>query len=531
MASPISSTDINLSSPVLHRPIPLGEYIDSYFSNADTIKSIAWKMLKILDKLYQLKNRQIESVVLFNMTRDTFEISGNPGHYSITIANQKYYKVFSTIGEKENLSRVAYIVHSLRHICEGPTPPELDNLIVKLSSSKYSVKDALRHPFFTGQIVGIKRPLSLTPLEEKLSKLTKEHFALVCASGELTCFFPRTMAACCKILGGRGSSTVYSINAWRHGAKKTHEVAVKAFSYRSGFLYEKAVADDARAQCPGDSDSLPSFPIDSFTFTRKTKEDFLLKHLSGLEQDRYFLVSDLAACDLNTLLTNNDLGLRHIHLIAKDLFSQLEKLYDAGIIHYDIKPGNVLVFTEKIADGKSSLLGVELCDFGISYSPRVRQEDYCLPDPPTTRHYRAFDLCDGIPTRNVTEIHDGKETFVKRKVLSRSADMWSVGATLAELVTKSPIFPGSKDSRQLKEIKEVLGLQDFSDPSSEAGTIKASLRNLFSKKGNTEIKKLIRECNTDVENLIDLITRCFATDPERRITAKEALEHPFIKGL
>ncbi|MBT7264502.1 MAG: hypothetical protein HN831_03380, partial [Waddliaceae bacterium] len=84
---------------------------------------------------------------------------------------------------------------------------------------------------------------------------------------------------------------------------------------------------------------------------------------------------------------------------------------------------------------------------------------------------------------------------------------------------------------QLKEIKEVLGLQDFSDPSSEAGTIKASLRNLFLKKGNTEIKKLIRDCNTDFENLIDLITRCFAKDPERRITAKEALEHPFIKGL
>lgn len=35
----------------------------------------------------------------------------------------------------------------------------------------------------------------------------------------------------------------------------------------------------------------------------------------------------------------------------------------------------------------------------------------------------------------------------------------------------------------------------------------------------------------DIDNLMDLITKCLQYLPENRISAEEALSHPFFKGL
>jgi serine/threonine protein kinase len=99
--------------------------------------------------------------------------------------------------------------------------------------------------------------------------------------------------------------------------------------------------------------------------------------------------------------------------VGLDILSALEVAHAAGVIHRDIKPGNVMVRTEGHA---------ELADFGIA----------SVKDDPSVT---STGLVLGSPAYMAPE-------QASQGVTSPASDLWSLGATLYFAVEGSPAFEG-----------------------------------------------------------------------------------------
>lgn len=187
----------------------------------------------------------------------------------------------------------------------------------------------------------------------------------------------------------------------------------------------------------------------------------------------------------------------HIKLYMYQLFRSLAYIHSRGICHRDIKPQNLLL---------NPTTGVlKLCDFGsakilVAGEPNV---SYIC-----SRYYRAPELIFGA-TNYTTNI-----------------DVWSTGCVMAELMLGQPLFPGESGIDQLVEIIKILGT-----PTREQ--IKTMNPNYMEHKF-PQIKphpfsKVFR-ARTPVEAL-DLVTRLLQYTPSARLTAVEAMTHPFFDEL
>ncbi|BGP16472.1 glycogen synthase kinase 3 [Rhodosporidiobolus nylandii] len=187
----------------------------------------------------------------------------------------------------------------------------------------------------------------------------------------------------------------------------------------------------------------------------------------------------------------------YIKLYMYQLLRSLAYIHSVGICHRDIKPQNLLL------NPPSGVL--KLCDFG---SAKI-----LVPGEPNvsyicSRYYRAPELIFGA-TNYTTNI-----------------DVWSAGCVMAELMLGQPLFPGESGIDQLVEIIKVLGT-----PTREQ--IKTMNPNYMEHKF-PQIKphpfvKVFRP-RTPPE-AIDLISKLLEYTPSARLTAIEAMTHPFFDEL
>jgi mitogen-activated protein kinase 1/3 len=106
--------------------------------------------------------------------------------------------------------------------------------------------------------------------------------------------------------------------------------------------------------------------------------------------------------------------------------------------------------------------------------------------------------------------------------------MWSVGCIFAEILGRKPIFPGTESLNQLKLIVSVLGTPHESD-----------LEFIDNPKSKWFIKSLSYTRGIPFSQLfpqadplaIDLLQKMIVLDPTERITASEALQHPYMSDL
>ncbi|KAL5529419.1 GSK1 [Sanghuangporus baumii] len=186
-----------------------------------------------------------------------------------------------------------------------------------------------------------------------------------------------------------------------------------------------------------------------------------------------------------------------IKLYMYQLLRSLAYIHSVGICHRDIKPQNLLL---------NPATGVlKLCDFGsakilVAGEPNV---SYIC-----SRYYRAPELIFGA-TNYTTNI-----------------DIWSTGCVMAELMLGQPLFPGESGIDQLVEIIKVLGT-----PSREQ--IKTMNPNYMEHKF-PQIKphpfhKVFRP--RTAPEAIDLVAKLLEYTPEARLSAIEAMCHPFFDEL
>jgi len=177
-------------------------------------------------------------------------------------------------------------------------------------------------------------------------------------------------------------------------------------------------------------------------------------------------------------------------------FRGLEFCHRNFILHRDLKPNNLLI----ASDGQ-----LKIADFGLARD--FADPGYKMTCQVITRWYRPPELLFGS------------------RYYGSAVDIWSVGCIFAELMLRIPYMPGESDMDQLKTIFRALGTPTEEDWPGHTKLPDYVPVGQFPK---PPMRDLFTAASVDTLNLL---SKCFVYEPRKRITAKEALHHPYFFAL
>uniref|UniRef100_A0A4W5N310 mitogen-activated protein kinase n=1 Tax=Hucho hucho TaxID=62062 RepID=A0A4W5N310_9TELE len=229
-----------------------------------------------------------------------------------------------------------------------------------------------------------------------------------------------------------------------------------------------------------------SRPFQSIIHTKRTYRELrLLKHMkhenviglldvftpaTSLEEfNDVYLVTHLMGADLNNIVKCQKLTDDHVQFLIYQILRGLKYIHSADIIH-------------RVSYIK---LTVSILDFGLA-----RHTDDEMTGYVATRWYRAPEIMLNWMHYNMT------------------VDIWSVGCIMAELLTGRTLFPGTDHINQLQQIMRLTGTPPAS---------------VISRMPSHEVRPL-----TVFQETVDLLEKMLVLDTDKRITASEALAHPYF---
>lgn len=173
---------------------------------------------------------------------------------------------------------------------------------------------------------------------------------------------------------------------------------------------------------------------------------------------------------------------RHV----RDVASALNFMHEIGFVHGDLKPENLMLSTENTSDAV-----IKLIDFGCA---QVDTSQKATPG--------VVGLTTAYASPEMLAIPPGR-----RKRIDPPLDMWALGVILHIMLVGCHPFDltgdaPDEDIATLVTLKETPPTLDIDSPLTEHLS----------------------------DSAMDLIRRLLEWDPKKRITARQMLEHPWIKG-
>jgi len=168
------------------------------------------------------------------------------------------------------------------------------------------------------------------------------------------------------------------------------------------------------------------------------------------------------------------------------------------ILHRDLKPQNLLI------NKKGEL---KLADFGLARATGIPVKNYS--HEVVTLWYRPPDVLMGSTHYTST------------------IDIWSTGCIFAEMVNGKPLFPGSSNQDELLRIFKVLGTPNEKVWAGVA-ELKPDFKTAFPVYPPLKLRNVVAPLDDDG---YDLIEKMLVYDPNKRVLALKALEHPYFDAV
>jgi len=215
-------------------------------------------------------------------------------------------------------------------------------------------------------------------------------------------------------------------------------------------------------------------------------------------EDIYF-VTDLMETDLHRVIySSQKLSGEHIQYFMYQLIKGIFFMHSANVMHRDLKPNNILANKD---------CKLKICDLGLA---------------------RGYDeeVDDDKTTYVVTRWYRAPEVILKAAHYTKSIDIWAIGCILAELLGRSPLFPGQDYLDQLQRIIAVTGTPKPEDLAYITNAKAMEYLKGLPRRSKLSLKTLYPEAN---EQALDLLEKMLVFNPEKRITAEECLAHPYFE--
>ncbi|XP_052776856.1 mitogen-activated protein kinase 15-like isoform X2 [Mya arenaria] len=230
-----------------------------------------------------------------------------------------------------------------------------------------------------------------------------------------------------------------------------------------------------------------------------------LHNVIKAENDKdIYLVFEFMETDLHNVIKRGNI-LKDVHkrYIMYQLFRATKYLHSGNVIHRDQKPSNILLDSECM---------VKVCDFGLARSLTQISIDAETGDPNLTEYV-------------ATRWYRAPEILLASHRYTKGVDMWSLGCILAEMLIGKPLFPGSSTINQIEKIMATIPRPSKEDIAS----IKSAYGSSVLDKAALKAKKTMEEMMGDApKDAIDLCRKLLHFNPDKRITADEALRHPYV---
>jgi len=275
----------------------------------------------------------------------------------------------------------------------------------------------------------------------------------------------------------------------------------KAKNRDTGKIY---ALKEIRMESTGE-EGVPFTVIREISLLKRLKHPNIVRlyQVINTEKKGMTLVFEFLYCDLKKYMDTRSgiLPPKIVKSFLYQLFKGTAFCHANHVLHRDLKPQNLLINEE----GE-----LKLADFGLARFNGI----------PVAR----------LSSQVVTLWYRPPEVLLGSHKYSTSVDVWSIGCIFAEMVGGTPLFRGSNDEDQTKEIFKTFGTPTEEDwPGFKELCAQNNKKNVPSHayKG----KPLRQIISTLDANGYDLLEQSMRYDPAKRISCKDALSHPYFANV
>ncbi|XP_032433557.1 mitogen-activated protein kinase 4 [Xiphophorus hellerii] len=212
-----------------------------------------------------------------------------------------------------------------------------------------------------------------------------------------------------------------------------------------------------------------------------------------------YIIQECMETDLARLLDQGPLPTSHATLLFYQLLRGLKFIHSANVLHRDLKPANIFINTDQML--------LKIGDFGLAriVDPHYSHKGY-LSEGLVTKWYRSPRLL--LSPNNYT----------------KAIDMWAAGCILAEMLTGRMLFAGAHELEQMQLILDTVPVLREEDRQDLLQVMPSYVSHGW------RIKKPFSELLPEVDHwAVDFLERILTFNPMDRLTAEEALSHPFLQ--